>query len=354
MANGLEGVVAAETVLSHADGERGIIWVRGHTIPDLVAQGFEAAVALMWEGFAGENLTRGRMIEMFGSARALAFSRLGDWLPAAARREPLEATRLLLAAIPDESSPAQIAAALPVGIAALIRSRNGRPPVAPDPSLTTAADLLRMVAGAAVEERFAQALDAYITTVIDNGLSASTFAARVIISTRASLASAVVGAYGAFTGALHGGAPGLALDLLDDIAKDGDDVDATLEHKLAAGERLMGFGHRVFRLRDPRADMLRAALLRLDPNSPRLAFAKRVERAAVAALERRKPGRRLEANIEMDAALLLDAIGLPRAAFTPVFAMARSPAWIAHALEQRRSGRMIRPASAYVGPTPTA
>ncbi len=354
MANGLEGVVAAETVLSHADGERGIIWVRGHTIPDLVAQGFEAAVALMWEGFAGENLTRGRMIEMFGSARTLAFSRLGDWLPAAARREPLEATRLLLAAVPDESSPAQIAAALPVGIAALIRSRNGKPPVAPDPSLTTAADLLRMVAGAAVEERFAQALDAYITTVIDNGLSASTFAARVIISTRASLASAVVGAYGAFTGALHGGAPGLALDLLDDIAKDGDDVDATLEHKLAAGERLMGFGHRVFRLRDPRADMLRAALLRLDPNSPRLAFAKRVERAAVAALERRKPGRRLEANIEMDAALLLDAIGLPRAAFTPVFAMARSPAWIAHALEQRRSGRMIRPASAYVGPTPTA
>jgi citrate synthase len=211
-----------------------------------------------------------------------------------------------------------------------------------------------MIAGVAVEERFAQALDAYITTVIDNGLSASTFAARVIISTRASLPSAVVGAYGAFTGALHGGAPGLALDLLDDIAKDGDDVEATLERKLAAGERLMGFGHRVFRLRDPRADMLRAALLRLDPNSPRLAFATRVERAAVAALERRKPGRRLEANIEMDAALLLDAIGLPRAAFTPVFAMARSPAWIAHALEQRRSGRMIRPASAYVGPTPTA
>ena len=354
MANGLEGVVAAETVLSHSDGERGIIWVRGHTIPDLVAQGFEAAVALMWEGFAGENLTRGRMIEMFGSARALAFSRLGEWLPAAARREPLEATRLLLAAVPDESTPAEVAAALPVGIAALIRSRKGKPPVAPDPSLTTAADLLRMVAGAAIEERFAQALDAYITTVIDNGLSASTFAARVIISTRASLASAVVGAYGAFTGALHGGAPGLALDLLDDIAKDGDDVEATLERKLAAGERLMGFGHRVFRLRDPRADMLRAALLRLDPNSPRLAFAKRVERAAVAALERRKPGRRLEANIEMDAALLLDAIGLPRAAFTPVFAMARSPAWIAHALEQRRSGRMIRPASSYVGPTPTA
>ena len=354
MANGLEGVVAAETVLSHADGERGIIWVRGHPIPELVAQGFEATVALMWEGFVGESLTRAGVIEGLGAGRALAFARLGDWLPAAARRQPLEATRHLLAAVPDESTPAEIAAALPVGIAALIRSRNGKPPVAPDPALSTAADFLRMLAGATVEERFAQALDAYMTTVIDNGLSASTFAARIIISTRASLASAVVGAYGAFTGALHGGAPGLALDLLDDVANSGDDIDATIERKLAAGERLMGFGHRVFRLRDPRADMLRAALLRLDPNSPRLAFAKRVERAAVAALERRKPGRRLEANIEMDAALLLDAIGLPRDAFTPVFAMARAPAWIAHALEQRRSGRMIRPASAYVGPVPTA
>jgi len=352
MANGLEGVVAAETVLSHADGERGVIWVRGHTIRDLVARGFEGAVALLWDGFAGENLTRAGIVESLGDGRALAFSRLGDWLPMAARREPLEATRFLLAAVPDKSTPTQIAAALPVGIAALIRSHNGKPPVAPDPSLTTAADFLRMITGSAVEERFSQALDAYITTVIDNGLSASTFAARVIISTRASLPSAVVGAYGAFTGALHGGAPGLALDLLDDIAKSGDDVDATIERKLAAGEGLMGFGHRVFRLRDPRADMLRAALLRLDPDSPRLAFARRVERAAVAALERRKPGRRLEANIEMDAALLLDAIGLPRAAFTPVFAMARAPAWIAHALEQQRSGRMIRPASAYVGPAP--
>src|SRR5262249_24770734 len=178
------------------------------------------------------------------------------------------------------------------------------------------------------------------------------FAARVSIPTRASLASAVVGAYGAFTGALHGGAPGLALDLLDDVAKSGDDVDATIERKLAAGERLMGFGHRVFRLRDPRADMLRSALLRLDPDSPRLAFAKRVEGAAVAALERRKPGPRLEADIERDAPLLLDPIALPPRASTPVFAMARAPAWIAHALEQRRTGRMIRPASAYVGPAP--
>src|SRR5262249_54059677 len=154
-----------------------------------------------------------------------------------------------------------------------------------------------------------------------------------------------------FTGPLHGGAPGLALDMLDEIAASRD-IDRWLDRTLAAGGRLMGFGHRVFRVRDPRADLLRAALLRLDPASKRLAFAREVERRALAALQRRKPARRLEANIEMDAALLLDAIGLPRAAFTPVFAVARAPAWIAHALEQQRSGRMLRPASAYVGPEP--
>src|SRR5262245_40022974 len=129
MASGLEGVVAAETVLSHADGERGIIWVRGRTIPDLVAQGYEAAVAHLWDGFAGENLTRSGMIDALGAGRTLAFSRLGDWLPAAARRKPLEATRQLLAAVPDGSTPAEIAAALPVGIAALLRSSEGKPPV---------------------------------------------------------------------------------------------------------------------------------------------------------------------------------------------------------------------------------
>src|ERR1043166_774333 len=221
----------------------------------------------------------------------------------------------------------------------------------PDPSLSTAADLLRMVNGAPVEEKFATALDTYMTTVIENGLGASTFTARVIISTRASLVSAVIGAYGAFTGSLHGGAPELALDMLDEIEESGN-VDKCLDSTLARGERLMGFGPRVFRVRDPRADVLRAALQKLEPDNERLAFAQEGERKAVAALQKLKPGRRLEANIEMDAALLLDAIGLPREAFTPAFAAARAPSWIAHALEQQRSGRMLRPASAYIGPRP--
>jgi citrate synthase len=350
MSEGLEGVVAAQTVLSHADGEGGQVWVRGHAIGELVARhGYEGTIALLWDGFAGDGLTRAAVSEQLGRGRALAFSRLDDWLPAAADRPPIEGLRMALAVLPEDAGPAAIAATLPVAVAALVRAHGGRPPSPPDPALATAADLLRMINGAPLERRFIAALDSYLTTVIDNGLGTSTFAARVIISTRASLASAVVGAYGAFTGALHGGAPGLALDMLDEIAASGD-IDQWLDRTLAAGGRLMGFGHRVFRVRDPRADLLRAALQRLDPASPRLAFAQEVERRAVAALQRRKPGRRLEANIEMDAALLLDAIGLPREAFTPVFAVARAPAWIAHALEQRKSGRMIRPMSSYVGP----
>jgi citrate synthase len=353
MRDGLEGIVAAETVLSHADGEQGIVLVRGHKITDVVAHhGYEGAVALLWDGFAGEGLTRDRVIEQLGAGRVHAFSEVGDWLPAATRRPPLEGLRIALAAMREESTPAEIAATLPVAIAAMLRARAGKTPVPPDPSLATAADFLRMVGGSAVEQRFVAALESYLTTVIDNGLGTSTFAARVIISTRASLVSAVLGAYGAFSGPLHGGAPGLALDMLDDIAASGD-VDGWLDRTLTAGGRLMGFGHRVFRMRDPRADMLRAALLRLDPDSKRLAFARDVECRALAALKRHKPGRRLESNIEMDAALLLDAIGLPREAFTPVFAMARAPSWIAHALEQKRTGRMIRPSSNYIGPLPS-
>jgi citrate synthase len=349
MSDGLADVIAAKTVLSHADAENGTVWVRGHRIGDLVARyGYEGTIALIWEGFAGDDLTREGVLAQLGLASKLAFSRLDDWLPAAKRRPLIEAARMALAALPEDSNAAAVAATLPVVIAALLRVRQGNAPVAPDDTLTTAADFLRMLRGTPAEKKFVQALDSYLTAVIDNGLGTSTFAARVIISTRASLVSAILGAYGAFTGSLHGGAPALALDMLDAISEAGD-IDAWLDRTLASGGRLMGFGHRVFRIRDPRADILRAALQQLDPQSARLSLALEVERRAVAALARHKPGRRLEANIEMDAALLLDAIGLPREAFTPVFSIARAPGWIAHALEQQKTGRMIRPRSTYVG-----
>ncbi len=240
-----------------------------------------------------------------------------------------------------------------MGVAALLRQRQGKPPLAPDPTLATAADFLRMLSGAPVAPPLAVTLDAYLTTVIDNGLAASTFATRVIASTRASLAAAVLGGYCALTGPLHGGAPGPVLDMLDEIGSPAA-IDAWLERRLAEGARLMGFGHRVWRRRDPRADALKAALQRLGPDAGRIAFAEAVERRALAALQRTKPDRPLETNVEFYTALLLDAVGLPREAFTPVFALARSAGWLAHALEQQKTGRLIRPAAAYIGPRPEA
>ncbi|HEX6442513.1 MAG TPA: citrate/2-methylcitrate synthase [Stellaceae bacterium] len=357
MDSGLAGLIAAETVLSHSDGARGILWVRGHTLPDLVANfGYEGAAGLLWKGFDGANLSREQMRARLGAGRVAAFARLGEWAPQAGSRPPVEGVRLALATLPDTSSPAQILATLPVAIAALLRQRKGEAPLAPDPARRTADDLLRMVHGAPVPPVMAEALDTYFTALIDNGLNTSAFTARVIASSRASLVSAALGAYCAFTGPLHGGAPGPTLDMLDEAAASGE-VTAWAERKLAGGERLIGFGHRVFRLGDPRADVLRLALDRLGeslgPGAVRLAFAAEVEREVGAAFARLKPGRPpLKPNVEINAALLLDAVGLPRDAFMPVFAVSRCAGWLAHAMEQRKEGRLIRPSSTYIGPVP--
>ncbi len=353
MDSGLEGVVAAQTVLSHSDGGRGIMWVRGHTLGELVAgYGFEGAVALLWEGFAGDGLSRAAVRDALGEARVEAFARVGDWLDLAARRPLLDGVRLALAFLPEDSAPVAILASLPVATAALLRASRGGAPVAPDAALGTAADLLRMVHGASASATMAEALDAYLTVVIDNGLNASAFTARVIASTGASLVGAALGAWCAFAGPLHGGAPGPTLDLLDALAASGD-IDGAIERKLTAGERLMGFGHRVFRDGDPRAVALRGAMQRLGPGAGRLAFAAEIEARVAAVFTRLKPGRPpLQPNLEINAALLLDAVGIPREAFTPVFAVARSAGWLAHAMEQRQQGRLIRPSSAYIGPLP--
>ncbi len=327
MDSGLAGLVAAETVLSHSDGARGILWVRGHTLPDLAANfGYDGAVGLLWEGFAGEGLTRDIMRARLGAGRERAFARLDDWLGQAEKRPPIEGVRLALAGLPEDSTPADILATLPVAIAALLRRRQGAAPLSPDPARGTADDLLRMAHGKPVAPAMGDA-------------------------------PAALGAYCAFTGPLHGGAPGPTLDMLDEAEASGD-VAAWAERKLAGGARLMGFGHRVFRLGDPRAALLRQALERLGdslgPGAGRLLFAAEVERCVGAAFARLKPGRPpLQPNVEINAALLLDAVGLPREAFMPVFAVARGAGWLAHAMEQQKEGRLIRPSSAYVGPLPT-
>jgi citrate synthase len=189
-------------------------------------------------------------------------------------------------------------------------------------------------------------------------MNASTFTARVVASTRAGVLPAVIAALCALEGPLHGGAPGPVLDMLDAV-RGGADVGAWLDAELAAGRRLMGFGHRIYRVRDPRADVLKAQLIKLRASATqaadaggRLALAETVEREALAALARHRPDRRIDTNVEFYTAVLLDALRIDRGLFTSVFAAGRVAGWTAHVFEQERANRLIRPQSEYVGPRP--
>jgi citrate synthase len=269
----------------------------------------------------------------------------------------MEALRAALAHVRGAAAedPAAIAGAMAVFAAAWARRAAGAEPLAPDPDCPHAADTLRMVLGAQPDAARSAALDAYLVTVAEHGMNASTFTARVVASTGSDAASAVVAALGALKGPLHGGAPGPVLDMLDAI---GDPAKAPewLEQELAAGRRVMGLGHRVYRVRDPRAAVLERrieALRAAGVETDRLELARAVERAAVDILRKRHPERRLETNVEFYTAVLLDAIALPRALFTPTFAVARVAGWLAHVAEQRDGGRIIRPTCRYVGPEPS-
>ena len=194
-----------------------------------------------------------------------------------------------------------------------------------------------MLLGDKPEPRNVAALDAYFVTVCDHGMNASTFTTRVVASTQADLFAAVTAGYCALTGPLHGGAPEPVLEMLDAIGKR-ERIKPWVDDALARGERLMGFGHRVYRVRDPRADVLKAAIERLSADGADLPFASEVEAYIREALRRKNPDRPLETNVEFFTAILLDALAIPRQAFTPIFAVARAAGWTAHALEQQRHG----------------
>src|SRR5581483_4635416 len=214
-----------------------------------------------------------------------------------------------------------------------------------------AADTLHMLLARKPEGREVAALDAYLVTVSDHGMNASTFATRVVASTQADLFAAVTAGYCALTGPLHGGAPEPVLEMLNAIGTR-ENIKPWVDAALGRGERLMGFGHRIYRVRDPRADVLKAAIERLAGSGADLPFASEVEAYIRTALRQKNPDRVLDTNVEFFTAILLDALRIPRQAFTPIFAVARAAGWTAHAREQQRTGRLIRPSSAYIGPKP--
>jgi citrate synthase len=358
--DGLEGVVAARTVLSEVDGAAGRLVIRGHSLDDMARHWrYEGAVALLFRGFFDSLPDAAGLRAALGRARCEAFELLRSNDDAMLRKlPPIEAVRALLARLPDGDDLAtalRLVAAPAVYTAAVMRWRLGAEALAPDETLPQAADMLRMLHSRSPTAAQVAALDSYLVTVCDHGLNASTFAARVVASTGAGLASAVLAGVSALKGPLHGGAPGPVLDALDAIGTAAN-ARTWLEAAIASGERLMGFGHRIYRVRDPRADALKGALRRLGAqggvNAARIDLAEAAEQAAIAILREKKPGRALETNVEFYTALLLEALGFGRESFTCVFAAGRVSGWVAHAREQEKKGRLIRPQSVYVGPAP--
>jgi citrate synthase len=350
---GLAGVLVARTELSHVEGDSGRLSVRGHAIEALVsAAPFEAVLGLLLEGALPEPQRLTELQAELGQARVRAHERLRTRFLAVAAPDAMSTLRSALSLLPGDATPAEVLGMAAVASAAWIRAQLGGQLPAPEPGLAHARDLLRMLSGHDVSEEAARLLDAYLVTVAEHGFNASTFAARVTASTGADFVAAVVAGVATLSGPLHGGAPGPVLDMLDAVGSP-ERAGVYVRAELAAGRRIMGMGHRVYRVRDPRAFVLERALSTFQKEaggSPRLLLARAVEAAAETELARKYPERALRANVEFYTALLLETLAIPRAAFTAIFACARVAGYAAHYAEQRLRGRLIRPSALYVGP----
>jgi citrate synthase len=361
MANGLEGVVAASTRLSHVDGEGGRLILCGYAVEDIAPRAsFEEVCYLFLHGYLPEPEQRAALGRKLAQRREIPPTTVDILRKAAAAGvPPMDALRMasVTLGVGREEDPLDDAttaiAAFPTIVGAYWRLSHNEEPVPIRTDLPQAAHYLHQLYGAEPSAERARALETYLNTVSDHGLNASTFTARVIISTRSDLTSAITGALGALKGPLHGGAPGPALDMVLEIGTP-EYAEPMIRAKLDRGERLMGFGHRVYRVRDPRADVLAGAVERLYANGGDRStynLARHVEVTALRLLHERKPDRRLDTNVEFYTALLLHGVGLAKELFTPTFAVGRVVGWSAHCLEQLREGRLIRPQSEYIGPT---
>ncbi|MGW3497577.1 citrate synthase [Streptomyces sp. NPDC001020] len=365
---GLAGVVVTETALGDVRGLEGFYHYRQYSAVELAqTRGFEDVWYLMVHGGLPDAAQRSAF-----AARTAALRHLPDdvraALPAIAaasgRSGPLSGLRTTLSLLGAakgfrpvydidadrrRSDTVVATAAVPTLLTALYRLGRGLDPVEPREDLPHAANYLYMLTGSEPDPARARAVEQYLISTIDHGFNASTFTARVIASTGADVAAALAGAVGALSGPLHGGAPSRALDTLDAIGTP-DRIDSWIRERVLAGERIMGFGHPVYRTEDPRSRMLRGIAKRF--GGPLVDFAIEVEHRVEAILAELKPGRELHTNVEFYAGVVMELCGLPREMFTPTFATARVVGWSANILEQAEDPKIIRPAARYVGPVP--
>ncbi len=363
---GLEGVVATETKLSMVDGQNGVLIIAGYPIEEFAGKvSIEEAAMLLWTGSLPSKEEVPQLQKELAGYRALRPETI-EIIKTARNAPPIDALRMACATLsldvsnPNDISPAgdlalakRLLSRFPTVIAAHSRMRQGLDPIAPRSDLSLAANFLYMTFGVEPDPLAAQALETYWVTVSDHGMNASTFAARVIASTRSDMVSAVTGAVGALKGPLHGGAPGPVLDMLVDI-KSADKAEGWLRDEIKEGRRIMGFGHRVYKVRDPRAEVLAKTASQMAgahlQNAKLYDLARAVEKTAIKVLEELKPGRNLKTNVEFYTALVLQSIGLQPDQFVSMFACGRAAGWCAHVMEQHAQDRLIRPQSHYVGP----
>jgi citrate synthase len=368
---GLKGVAVADTEVGDVRGTEGFYHYRQYSAIDLAEQRpLEDVWRLMIDGVLPVDR---RQREQF-TAEVAQLREVPPGtdavLPAiAAVSEPLDGLRtaLSLAAAERGLQPnlditaAQrradalfLCAVTPTLLCALHRLRNGQEPVAPRDDLGYAANYLWMLTDTEPRPEHARAVEQYLISTIDHGFNASTFTARVIASTGADIGACVVGGIGALSGPLHGGAPSRALALLDDISTP-ERIDEVVRPMVLRGDKIMGFGHAVYKTDDPRSVMLRDVARRLaaDPDAAaRVGFATQVEDGVLAILDELKPGRELHTNVEFYAGVVMELCGIPRSMFTPTFASSRVIGWCANVLEQVAQNKIIRPSARYVGPPP--
>ncbi|WP_129669953.1 citrate/2-methylcitrate synthase [Phytoactinopolyspora endophytica] len=365
---GLRNVAVTSTEIGDVRGHEGFFHYRQYSAIDLAqTRSFEDVCFLFLEGRLPTPEERARFFADLAPMRALPRD-LRSVLPAIARTgdrfTPLTALRTALSFMAsarnmtpswdlgpgDRKRDAMfVCAVTPTILAALHRLRTGRDPLDPRDDLPTAANWLYMVTGEVPSPERATAIERYLSATADHGFNASTFTARVVASSGADMVAAVVAALGAFSGPLHGGAPDRALDSIDAIGTP-DRIDSWIRSRVESGDRIMGFGHAVYRTEDPRARMLREIALALGGNL--VEFAVEVERRVVEILAELKPGRSLYANVEFYAGVVMEQCGIPRSMFTPTFAVSRTVGWCANVLEEAAAGKIIRPSARYVGPTP--
>lgn len=365
---GLAGVVVTDTALGDVRGREGFYHYRQYSAVELAqSRSFEDVWYLMTEGELPGPAARADFAARTAALRVLP-DEVREALPAIARASavsgPLSGLRTALSLLgasagfrPVYDIDAErrradalaVCAAVPTVLTALHRLGQGLEPVEPRADLPHAANYLYMLTGSVPDDARVRAVEQYLISTIDHGFNASTFTGRVVASTGADVAACLVAAVGALSGPLHGGAPSRALDTLDAIGTP-DRVDGWIRERVLAGDRIMGFGHPVYRTEDPRSRMLRSVAQGF--GGPLVDFAVEVERQVEAILAELKPGRELHTNVEFYAGVVMELCGLPREMFTPTFCAARVVGWSANILEQAEDSKIIRPAARYVGPPP--